>query len=71
MQSGILFGYAGLVDTMVTRLREELDPDARVLATGGLAHVIASETKSITQVEPFLTLRGLRLIYERNTGEQL
>ena len=69
LQSGMLFGYAGLIDAMVPRLREELDPDAEVLATGGLAHVIAAETESITRVEPFLTLRGLRLIYERNRGE--
>ncbi|NRA04208.1 MAG: type III pantothenate kinase [Myxococcales bacterium] len=69
LQSGMLFGYAGMVDTMVLRLREELDPAAEVLATGGLAHVIAAETESITRVEPFLTLRGLRLIYERNRGE--
>lgn len=69
LQSGMLFGYAGLVDTLVARLREELAPDAQILATGGLAHVIASESKSITRVEPFLTLQGLRLIYERNRGD--
>ncbi len=66
LQSGMLFGYAGLVDSMVGRIREELGEDLQIVATGGLAHVIASETKSIRRVEPFLTLEGLRLIHERN-----
>jgi type III pantothenate kinase len=66
LQSGMVFGYAGLVDTMVRRIRKELGEDARVIATGGLAGLIASETETIERVEPFLTLEGLRLIYERN-----
>jgi type III pantothenate kinase len=66
LQSGMLFGYAGLVDSLVARLREELGAGAPLVATGGLAHVIASETKTIERVEPFLTMRGLRLIFERN-----
>jgi type III pantothenate kinase len=66
LQSGMVFGYAGMVDTMVRRLRKELGEDARVIATGGLANLIASETETIERVEPFLTLEGLRLIYERN-----
>jgi type III pantothenate kinase len=66
LQSGMVFGYAGMVDTMVRRLRKELGEDARVIATGGLASLIASETETIERVEPFLTLEGLRLIYERN-----
>jgi type III pantothenate kinase len=66
LQSGMLFGYAGLVDSVVARVREELGAEAAVVATGGLAHVIASETKTIQRVEPFLTMQGLRLIFERN-----
>ena len=66
LQSGMVFGYAGMVDTMVRRMRKELGEDARVIATGGLAGLIASETETIERVEPFLTLEGLRLIYERN-----
>jgi type III pantothenate kinase len=66
LQSGMLFGYAGIVDTMVRRMRTELGEDARVVATGGLAHLIASEAETIERVEPYLTLEGLRLIFERN-----
>ncbi len=65
LQSGLLFGYAGLVDSMVERIRGELG-EARVLATGGLAHRIASESRHIERVEPFLTLEGLRLLFEKN-----
>ncbi len=66
LQSGMLFGYAGMVDTMVRRIREELGADAEVVATGGLAGLIATEAESIRRVEAFLTLEGLRYIYERN-----
>lgn len=66
IQSGMLFGYAGLVDSLIGRLREELGPEAAVVATGGLAHLVAAETKTIQRVEPFLTMEGLRLIFERN-----
>jgi type III pantothenate kinase len=66
LQSGMLFGYAGMVDAVVDRIRNELGGDARVLATGGLANLIATEAKSIERVEPFLTLEGLQLIFERN-----
>ncbi|MBM4336786.1 MAG: type III pantothenate kinase [Deltaproteobacteria bacterium] len=66
LQSGMVFGYAGMVDTMVRRMRKELGEDARVIATGGLAGLIASEAETIERVEPFLTLEGLRLIYARN-----
>jgi type III pantothenate kinase len=55
-----------MVDTMVRRMRKELGEDARVIATGGLAGLIASETETIERVEPFLTLEGLRLIYGLN-----
>jgi type III pantothenate kinase len=66
LQSGMLFGYAGMVDAMVERLRAELGAEAAVVATGGLAHLVAAETRSIRRVEPFLTLEGLRLVWERN-----
>jgi len=66
MQSGILFGYVGLVESMVKRFRKELGEDMRVIATGGLAPVIAQETDVIEIVDPWLTLKGLRLIWEMN-----
>jgi type III pantothenate kinase len=66
LQSGLLFGYAGMVDSMVGRIRGELGAEARVIATGGLAQRIAAETRTIERVEPFLTLEGLRMLYEKN-----
>ncbi|WP_031517132.1 type III pantothenate kinase [Desulfofalx alkaliphila] len=65
MQSGIIYGYAGLVEEMVRRFKNELG-ECKVIATGGLAEQIAQEASSIDKVEPFLTLIGLRLIYLRN-----
>ena len=70
VQSGMLYGYAGMVDSMVTRIREELGAEARVIATGGLAGRVASESRSIERVEPFLTLEGLRMIFERNRSHR-
>jgi len=66
LQSGMLYGYAGVVDSMVERIRGELGEEARVVATGGLAGRIANESRTIERVEPFLTLDGLRLVYEKN-----
>lgn len=66
MQSGIIFGFTGQVDEIVRRMKEELDSDAKVIATGGLANLIAKQSKSIDKVEHFLTLTGLRVLYERN-----
>ena len=67
MQSGIVYGYAGLVDGLCQRLIAELNYPCRVVATGGLATLIAPETKSIEHVDGHLTLSGLRLLYERNS----
>ncbi len=66
LQSGLLYGYAGVVDSMVERIRGELGSEARVVATGGLANRVAAESSAIERVEPFLTLEGLRLIFEKN-----
>ena len=68
MQSGIVFGYVGLVDGLVVRLKAELGYPCRVIATGGLASLIAPESESIEDTEPNLTLEGLRILYERNVG---
>jgi type III pantothenate kinase len=66
MQSGLILGYVGLVEGLVARIRAELGGKARVLATGGLAPLVAKETDVIETVVPMLTLEGLRLIYELN-----
>ncbi len=66
MQSGLLFGYVSMVEGMVSRFRAELGEDMKVVATGGLAEVVAHETKVIDIIAPWLTLEGLRLIWEIN-----
>lgn len=66
MQSGLLFGYVSMVEGMVNRFRAELGDDMKVVATGGLAEVVAHETKVIDIIAPWLTLEGLRLIWEMN-----
>jgi len=66
MNAGIIFGYAGLVDGITSRIKEALGDSPRVIATGGLACLIASETKSIDTVDDYLTLKGLKIIYDRN-----
>lgn len=66
LQSGIIFGYASMVDGLVERLTAELGTTMRVFGTGGLAPLVAKHTKSIEEVCPDLMLEGLRLIYERN-----
>jgi len=66
MQSGLLFGYVALVEGMVARFRTELGPEMKVIATGGLAEMIAEETKVLQIVAPWLTLEGLRIIWHLN-----
>jgi type III pantothenate kinase len=66
MQSGIVFGYAGLIEGIVARIQQEMGGKAKVVATGGYAELLARETQVIEVVNPDLTLVGLRLIYEMN-----
>ena len=68
MQSGIVYGYVGLVDGLVERLKAELGFPCGVIATGGLARLIAPLSSTIIEVDDELTMTGLRLIYERNVG---
>jgi type III pantothenate kinase len=70
IQSGLIIGYAGLVEGLVRRMHAELGTPCPVVATGGLATVIAGETDAITTVEPYLTLEGLRMIYEMNRSRE-
>jgi type III pantothenate kinase len=66
MQSGLYWGYIGLVDEIVTRMRAAVDHPCKVVATGGLASLIAKDSKTIEEADDMLTLVGLRLLYERN-----
>ncbi|MDP2855400.1 MAG: type III pantothenate kinase [Smithellaceae bacterium] len=66
MQAGIMYGYAGLVDGIVERMKAEVKTSPLVIATGGLARIVAPETRTIEKIEEMLTLDGLRIIYELN-----
>jgi len=66
MQSGLFFGYVGLVREIVTRMKQEMSFETTTIATGGLAKLISAETKVIDEVDPNLTLRGLKILWERN-----
>jgi type III pantothenate kinase len=66
LQSGLVYGFAGQVDEIVTRIRDELGEPARAIATGGLAELVAPHSRTLERVDPFLTLEGLRLVYSRN-----
>ncbi len=66
MQSGLVLGYVGMVEHLVARIRAEIGGHAKVVATGGMAHILAELTSVIEAVDPMLTLDGLRLIYDLN-----
>jgi type III pantothenate kinase len=66
MQAGITFGYASLVDGIVKKMKEEVKNDPYVIATGGLASLIFKQSETIDEIDEFLTLRGLKILYERN-----
>lgn len=68
MQAGIIYGFAGQVDAVVSRMKKELPGNPLVVATGDMAEIMAQEARTIDKVDPLLTLAGLRIIYERNQG---
>lgn len=70
LQSGMYYGYVGLVKNIVRKIKQELGREATVVATGGMAAMIAEESRVIDQLDGLLTLKGLRLIYERNQSSK-
>ena len=66
LQSGLVYGFAGQVDGIVGRIREELGVEAQTVATGGLAELIAPHARTLDRIDLNLTLEGLRLVWERN-----
>lgn len=69
IQSGILYGYIGSVEKIITEMKREMEcPQAKVIATGGMAHLVKANSNTIDEINPNLTLIGLRLIYEKNEG---
>jgi len=70
IQSGLLFGYISLVEGMVSRFRKELGDNMKVIATGGLSSLIAKETSVLQIIDPWLTLQGIRMLWEMNKNDQ-
>jgi type III pantothenate kinase len=66
LQSGLVYGFAGQVDGIVERIREELGVEAQTVATGGLADLIVPHARTLDRIDPFLTLEGLRIVWDRN-----
>ena len=66
VQSGLIFGFAGLVDTIVGKMKKEIEGDPRVIATGGLASLITPACTAVQKVDSLLTLFGLKIVYEMN-----
>ena len=66
IQSGIIYGYAGMVDELVERIKKEMDGEPYIIATGGLAEMIVPQTRNIKEINPILTLEGLRIVFEMN-----
>jgi len=66
IQSGIIYGYAGMVDELVDRMKREMGGEPYIIATGGLAEMIVPQTRNIKEINPMLTLDGLRLVFEMN-----
>jgi type III pantothenate kinase len=69
INAGLIYGYAGLVDGIVERIKDQAGTDLKVIATGGLAPLISSETKTIDHVEEFLTLEGLKILFSMNSSK--
>lgn len=67
MQSGLYYGYSGMVDALVARIRGEVDFECRCIATGGLASLMATHSSAIDDTDPLLTLRGLKILFDRNS----
>ncbi|MGP4070606.1 type III pantothenate kinase [Halobacillus sp. B29] len=70
MQAGVFYGYVGQVDEVVRRMKETAESTPTVIATGGLATLIAGQSRTIDHVDPYLTLKGLHKIYQRNKGKK-
>jgi type III pantothenate kinase len=66
LQSGLVYGFAGQVDGIVERIRKELHAEAQTVSTGGLADLIVPHASTLETIDPFLTLEGLRLVWQRN-----